>query len=79
MIDKISYLFNSHPKECGETYFGHLLKAMSISFKLYVSSHMMILHGILPFIKPPLGCDTRSLIDFLESHLPENRSKDENK
>ena len=66
-----------HLEEVGETYWEHFLIAASVSHKLAVASWCQLLHAFLPPVKPPCGCDLKSLIEYLESRLPENRSNSE--
>lgn len=66
-----------HLEEVGETYWEHFLAAASVSHKLAVASWCQLLHAVIPSVDPPYGCDLRSLIDYLESKLPENRKKSE--
>ena len=70
---KLIGLFTNHPSDMGETYFQHFFAAICVSFKLTLSSYMLIIHAIFPFICPPLGCDVRSIIKYLENRLPENK------
>ena len=41
-------IFTEHPKEVGETYFQHLLKALSFSLKLLLMSFQALLHAFIP-------------------------------
>lgn len=70
---KIFKLFTEHPHEVGETYLGHALSASKIALKFFIASVAQLIHAIFPFIKPPCGSDTCSMIEFLESMKPEAR------
>lgn len=63
-----------HLDEVGETYCQHFKAAFSVVGKLALATHCQLLHAIFPFIKPPLGCDLKTLIKELERSLPENRN-----
>ena len=41
-------IFTEHPKEVGETYFQHLLKALSFSLKLLLMCFQVLLHAFIP-------------------------------
>jgi hypothetical protein len=41
-------IFTEHPKKVGETYFQHLLKALSFSFKLLLMSFQALIHAFIP-------------------------------
>ena len=72
---KILGLFTAHPREVGENYFTHALMASKIALKFAVAVPMQLIHAVFPFICPPLGSDTCSVINFLEEMMPENRKK----
>jgi len=62
-----------HLEEVGETYWQHFKVAASVSLRLYIASYTQFLHAIFPFIKPPLGTDVHSLIEYLDELTPEKR------
>jgi len=62
-----------HLKDINETYFEHFRHAFEIGSILFLASFVQFLHSVFPNICAPLGSDARSLIEFLESKLPENR------
>lgn len=65
-----------HLEEVGETYWEHFLAAAGISHRLAIASWSQLLHAFCPNIKPPLGGDIRSLMEFLPTQLPEYRNSD---
>jgi len=68
-------LFTQHPAEVGENYFTHALAASKIALKFAIASQMQLIHAFFPFICPPLGSDTCSMIEFLEKMSPKARKK----
>lgn len=62
-----------HLKDVNEGYFEHFRHAFEVGSVLLLSSFAQIFHAIIPDFCPPYGSDIRSLIEFLESKLPENR------
>ena len=50
LVQKITDIFVSHPKSCGESYFQHARAAGGYGFKLMVSGMAAIVHAILPFL-----------------------------
>jgi len=62
-----------HLKDVNEGYFEHFRHAFEIGSTLFMASFGQFLHSVFPDVCPPLGSDVRSLIQFLESKLPENR------
>lgn len=62
-----------HLKDVNEGYFEHFRHAFEIGSTLFMASFGQFLHSVFPDVRPPLGSDVRSLIQFLESKLPENR------
>ena len=47
---KMKNIFTEHPKQVGETYFQHLIKAFSFSFKLLWMSVQAMIHALFPFL-----------------------------
>ena len=43
-------LFTKHPKNVGESYLTHFIKALSFSYRLFVLSLKVFIHSIFPFI-----------------------------
>jgi hypothetical protein len=68
-------LFTQHPAEVGENYFTHALAASKIALKFAIAAQMQLIHAFFPFICPPLGSDTCSMIEFLEKMSPKARKK----
>jgi len=68
-------LFTQHPTEVGENYFTHALAASKIALKFAIAAQMQLIHAFFPFICPPLGSDTCSMIEFLEKMSPKARKK----
>ena len=66
-------LFTQHPHEIGENYASHGLSALKIALKFAIAAQMQVIHAIFPFIKPPLGSDTASMVKFLEKMSPKAR------
>ena len=62
-----------HLKDVNETYLEHFRQAFEIGSVLFLASFGQFAHSLAPNFCPPLGSDVRSLIEFLESKLPENR------
>ena len=70
---KLLRLFTTHPHEVGETYVSHAIAALKIALKFIIAAPMQVIHAIFPFISPPCGSDTCSMIDFLEKMKPDSR------
>jgi len=64
-----------HLEEVGESYWQHLKVGIDTVGKLALATHCQLLHALVPCINPPFGTDLKSLINFLEKRLPENRKK----
>ena len=60
-------ILRRHLDEVGESYFGHMFKALWISARMQVSVYAQLIHAIFPFIRPPLGGDVDSMKEFLEN------------
>ena len=43
-------IFTEHPKQVSETYWQHMKKALTLSFKLLVMSFQALSHSFLPFL-----------------------------
>ena len=69
---KINF-WNKHLCEVNESYVQHGLVAILLSLKLALSSVAQAVHALLPFIKPPLGTDVCSMIEYMEQKKPETR------
>ena len=72
-MKKIKLLFTEHPSEVNETYVQHLLATLAISSRLFTGALAQLLHGALPFVKPPCGRDVCSMINYLKKKTPEYR------
>ena len=70
---KMRELLTTHLNEVKEGYWEHFKVALLVAIKLQVSSWAQLIHGALPFFKPPLGSDICSLINYLEERTPQNR------
>jgi len=42
--------FTQHPAEAGETYLQHLLFTLGMALRLLVTSVVLIIHGLFPFV-----------------------------
>lgn len=62
-----------HLRDVNETYFEHFKHAFEIGSVLLLASCAQIAHSVVPNFCPPCGTDVKSLIEYLESKLPENR------
>lgn len=47
---KIKDAFTKHPAEAGETYGQHLMFTVGMALRLLVTSMVLIIHGIFPFM-----------------------------
>jgi len=72
---RILRLFTEHPASVGENYLTHALMASKIALKFAIAVPMQLIHAVFPFICPPLGSDTCSMIIFLEKTKPESRKR----
>lgn len=68
-------LLTKHLNDVGETYFQHMKQALTISLRLGLACIAQLVHAVFPFVSPPLGTDTKSLLNFLDSKLPSNRKE----
>tara|TARA_R110000824_G_scaffold211202_1_gene397200 strand:+ start:337 stop:576 length:240 start_codon:yes stop_codon:yes gene_type:complete len=68
-------LFTEHPASVGENYLTHALMASKIALKLAIAAPMQLIHAVFPFICPPLGSDTASIVKFLEKMSQKARKK----
>lgn len=68
-------IFTKHPHSVGETYLQHLKEALKISAKHMVASVLQLIHGVFPFVSPPMGADVESMIKFLSDKKSESRKK----
>ena len=72
-------LFTEHPeKDAGKTYTEHLIFTFKISYRLFVSSMIFIVHGLFPFIAISKKLNLEALIKFLDQKNKETK-KHENK
>ena len=67
--------WSKHLLEVDESYIAHGLTALSIAVMLVLSAIAQLVHAILPFVRPPLGTDVCSLIEYLEAKKPESRGE----
>jgi hypothetical protein len=72
-------IFTRHPHSVGETYLQHLKETLKISAKHLVASVLQLIHGVFPFVYPPMGADVESMIKFLSDKKPESRKKNHEK
>jgi hypothetical protein len=72
MLNKLT----EHLDEVGETYWQHFKVAACMSLRLSVASYTQLLHAVFPFIKPPLGTDVCSLIEYFKKKTPEVRRQE---
>jgi len=71
-------LFTKHPREhAGKTYLQHLMFTLKISCRLFTSSMIFIVHGLLPFISMPRKLNLEETISFLNNkneEIPKNEN-----
>ena len=73
-------LFTKHPREhAGKSYLQHLIFTFKISCRLFVSSMVFIVHGLLPFIDIPKKLNLADTIDFLNDKNKEIEKHENNK
>jgi len=66
----IKKLFTAHPASVDETYFDHLLVAMSFSLRMFFASLACLVHAVLPFLFVKTGSDA---IEILFGRMVANR------
>ena len=49
-IRKLHDLFIAHPKNMGQSYFQHMLMAMSFVVQLLFTALVLFVHALLPFL-----------------------------
>jgi len=72
-VIKIREFLTGHLKEVGEGYWKHFKVAFLVAVRLQYSCWAQLVHAAIPFLKPPLGSDICSLINYLEERTPQNR------
>ena len=65
-------IFTEHPASVGETYFGHLISALSFCGKLTVALFACLVHAFLPFLFEKTGSQ---IICRLMDDMVHNRDK----
>ncbi len=71
-LKPLSKLFREHPASVGETYFEHLLQALSFGIRMVLAGLACMLHGIFPFLFIKTGS---AQIQTLHGRMITNRSK----
>jgi acetyl esterase/lipase len=54
---KPTRIFTAHPASVGESYFGHLLTAVSFGLRMIFAGIACVLHGLFPFLCVTTGSD----------------------
>jgi len=72
---RILRLFTEHPASVGENYLTHALAASKIALKFAIAVPMQLIHAVFPFVSPPMGSDTCSMIIYLEKTKPASRKR----
>ena len=67
--------WSKHLREVGESYIAHGLTAFSLAIMLALSAVAQFVHAVLPFVRPPMGTDICSLLEYLEAKKPEVRAQ----
>lgn len=70
----IYVLFTQHPSSVGESYFQHLITAVSFGFKMSLASIACFLHGFFPFL---FVKTTSTMVDELYNTMILHRNKKE--
>ena len=66
-------IFKDHPNSVGETYFQHLLKAMSFVIKLNIIAARAFVHAIFPWcFKDSVSNQIKELNDILQARRDSN-------
>ena len=66
-------IFKDHPNSVGETYFQHLLKAMSFVIKLNLIAARAFVHAIFPWcFKDSVSNQIKELNDILQARRDSN-------
>ena len=66
-------IFKDHPNSVGETYFQHLLKAMSFVIKLKLIAARAFIHAIFPWcFEHSISDQIKKLNDILQSRKESN-------
>ena len=66
-------IFKDHPNSVGETYFQHLLKAMSFVIKLNLIAARAFIHAIFPWcFKDSVSNQIKELNDILQARRDSN-------
>tara|TARA_B100001142_G_C14016348_1_gene532527 strand:- start:192 stop:416 length:225 start_codon:yes stop_codon:yes gene_type:complete len=66
-------IFKDHPNSVGETYFQHLLKAMSFVIKLNLIAARAFIHAIFPWcFKDSVSNQIKELNDILQARRESN-------
>jgi len=66
-------IFTSHPESVGETYIQHLIVCLKASCVLLLACVFNLIHGLFPFISPPLKLDVKSVSNYLANIQPKVR------
>ena len=61
-MDRLYNKFFSHLIENKMTYTEHMVRAFSISFKMFVSATKTVIHGIFPYFYTTAATDTVTLL-----------------
>ncbi len=66
-------IFKDHPNSVGETYFQHLLKAMSFVIKLKLIAARAFIHAIFPWcFEHSVSDQVKELNDILQARKDSN-------
>jgi hypothetical protein len=71
--------FTEHPASVGETYFGHLISALSFCGKMTIALMACLVHAFLPFLFEKTGSQMicRLMDDMVHNRYKRNEAANE--
>lgn len=68
---KVTAIFISHPRACGETYFQHLKIAGAYGIKFVLTGIACLIHSVLPFLFVTTASKT---VEEVNAHLSKRKT-----
>ncbi len=78
--DEVTRAFTEHPQDTGETYGEHLLFTVKMTGRLFYSSVVLLIHGLLPFLcTRTASMQIEKIYGIMRSRIPQSRRDEINR
>lgn len=72
--DQAHRAFTEHPEETGETYLQHLWFTFTMSLRFFVTTLVILIHGIFPFLLVRTASNhIETIYRIMKSRIPKSR------